>query len=284
MSRWFRHYAGMMSDPKFGGVARFCKRSRAEVLFVWGCLLESASEYDSAVYSWDADAIAEMLGIETEVAQAIHDALAAKGLIEGGRIASWDRRQFKSDDSAERVKEHRQRKKIASETTPKPVVTPCNGDVTPPETEAYPDTETEKNPPPTIARETDQIWVERLAEVTALAGEALDRTSPAVHQFSDLRLFCEPANGEPCTWPEVLDATRACAASALRRRKPIRSWTWLKDHVYPLRDRRVAGAPAVQALSSGPDPPRRHSLAEQIGDESRRAKEMTLTALRTANG
>lgn len=142
MSRWFRHYAGMMSDPKFGGVARFCKRSRAEVLFVWGCLLESASEYDSAVYSWDADAMAELLGIETEEAQAIHDGLAAKGLIADGRIGSWDKRQFTSDDSKERVKAHRKRKKAVTGQPANTNVTGCNGDVTAPEAETDTDTDT----------------------------------------------------------------------------------------------------------------------------------------------
>jgi hypothetical protein len=142
MSRWFRHYAGMMSDPKFGGVARFCKRSRAEVLFVWGCLLESASEYDSAVYGWDADAVAELLGIETETAQAIHDALEAKGLIGGGRIEAWDKRQFKSDDSSERVRKHRSSRKAVTEQSHNADETACNGDVTPPETEAEPEADT----------------------------------------------------------------------------------------------------------------------------------------------
>lgn len=153
MSRWFRHYAGMMSDPKFGGVARFCKRSRAEVLFVWGCLLESASEYDSAVYSWDADAIAEMLAIETDQAQAIHDALEAKGLIASGKICSWDRRQFKSDDSAERVRKHRASKKSVSNQHNNDTVTIGNGDVTPPETE----TETERSTSVANAPEVSSI-------------------------------------------------------------------------------------------------------------------------------
>jgi hypothetical protein len=144
LSRWFRHYAGMMSDPKFGGVARFCKRSRAEVLFVWGCLLESASEYDSATYSWDADAMAELLGIETEDAQAIHDALLEKGLIEAGRIASWDKRQFKSDDSSERVREHRKRRRAVKSAQGNGYETLHVTPVTPPETE----TETDKPPKP----------------------------------------------------------------------------------------------------------------------------------------
>lgn len=143
MSRWFRHYAGMMGDPKFAGVARLCKRSRAEVLFVWGVLLESASEGNSAVYEWDADVVGELLNLDTPEAQSIHDAMLAKGLLADGLIASWDRRQFVSDDSAERVKAHRQRQKDARNAVGNGDVTVRNGDVTPPETETYPEVDRE---------------------------------------------------------------------------------------------------------------------------------------------
>lgn len=139
MSRWFRHYAGMMGDPKFAGVARLCKRSRAEVLFVWGIILESAAEGASASYEWDADVVGELLNLDTPDAQAIHDAMVAKGLLANGAVASWDRRQFTSDDSSERVKAHRQRRRADRNATGNDDVTTCNAVVTPPETETEPE-------------------------------------------------------------------------------------------------------------------------------------------------
>lgn len=202
MSRWFRHYAGMMSDPKFGGVARFCKRSRAEVLFVWGCLLESASECDSAFYSWDADAIAELLAIDTEEAQAIHDALEAKGLIAGGRIAAWDKRQFKSDDSSQRVKEHRERQKAAKEAARNASETACNGDVTPPDTET--ETDTSKGVEP---------------EQSAATGVATVRGSP--------KIVSDKPKAKPVwlTEPDFCALWNGCTAD-MRRRSESREKTY----------------------------------------------------------
>lgn len=263
MSRWFRHYAGMMADPKFGGVARFCKRSRAEVLFVWGCLLETASEYDSAVYSWDADAMAELLGIETEQAQAIHDGLVAKGLLEGGRIASWDKRQFKSDDSAERVRAHRQRQKTETKQQPNADVTARNGDVTPPETETDTDSETDtttvakapvvgraKAPKGRASRLCPQDWNPSIADLGVAQAEG----------FSD-----DDAERELAKFRDHEFRTAHSSWS-----KTYRNWM-----------RTAAERQRLRPQSQGPP---RHSLAEQIGDESRRATELTLQRLKADNG
>lgn len=133
MTRWFRHYAGMMADPKFGGVARRCKRSRAEVLFVWGCLLEGAAEHGSDAYTWDADAVADLLGIDTEDARSIHNELEQSGLVREGRICRWNERQFTSDSSTERSRKHREAMRNGDATLQQQHATP-------PETES----ETEK--------------------------------------------------------------------------------------------------------------------------------------------
>src|ERR1700748_1674717 len=131
-----------MSDPKFGGAARVCKRSRAEVLFVWGCLLESCAEANSETYSFDADAVADLLDIDTEHAQSIHDALVQKGLLDDGKVVSWGRRQFTSDDSSKRVREHRQRRKTVTNEVGNVDETLHVTDVTPPYTETDTDTTT----------------------------------------------------------------------------------------------------------------------------------------------
>lgn len=114
MSRWFRHYVGMAADPKFGGVARRCSNvaatlrvSRADVLFVWSCILESAAEANSSSYSFDADAIAELMGCETSTVNLIHEELQSSGLVKKGQICKWDARQFTSDSSTQRSRKHR---------------------------------------------------------------------------------------------------------------------------------------------------------------------------------
>tara|TARA_R110000868_G_scaffold395162_1_gene666723 strand:+ start:43 stop:561 length:519 start_codon:yes stop_codon:yes gene_type:complete len=92
MGRWFRHYAGMCADPKFGGVARRAKVGRDRVVFVFAFILESASERNNGgSYDWDADAIADLLNCETDEITRVHGELEASGIVGEGRIASWAR-------------------------------------------------------------------------------------------------------------------------------------------------------------------------------------------------
>jgi hypothetical protein len=46
MSRWFRHYAGMMRDDKLVRVAIRSKQTIERVVWVYGAILESAAELD----------------------------------------------------------------------------------------------------------------------------------------------------------------------------------------------------------------------------------------------
>jgi hypothetical protein len=167
MSRWFRHYAGMMADPKFGAIARRSKTSRAEVLFVWGCILESAAESESAAYVWDADLCGELLNCDSERAQLIHDEMERSGLVAGGRVTSWDRRQFVSDNSTERSRKHRATKR--------------NGDATlqgvaasPPKTETETYTVPNGTAEPAASAEPDYrhlVWTETVQTVIRLFGK-----------------------------------------------------------------------------------------------------------------
>jgi uncharacterized protein YdaU (DUF1376 family) len=96
-------------------------------------------------------------------------------------------------------------------------------------------------------RASDAIWIERLAEAWDVGGEGLNLTMGGMHSARDLRSLVEPTSGEPCTWPEVLDAIRADAAKAKIRGKPIRAWTWIHETALAMRDRRLAGLPAPNA-------------------------------------
>lgn len=141
MSRWFRHYAGMMADPKFGAVARRTRTSRAEVLFVWGCILESAAENESAAFTWDADLCGELLNCDSERAQLIHDEMERSGLVADGRVSSWERRQFVSDTSTERSRKHRAARRNVAATGCNVAATPSHAAASPPETETETETE-----------------------------------------------------------------------------------------------------------------------------------------------
>lgn len=143
MSRWFRHYAGLTADPKFGGIARRAKATKERVVFVWCCLLESAADAnEGGAYGIDADSIADLLGCETAEIEAILQQFEAAGLIGAGRIAKWADRQFESDTSASRTRRYRERKRLGDDDVTSQAVT-----VTPPETETDTDTELPVEPP-----------------------------------------------------------------------------------------------------------------------------------------
>lgn len=112
MSRWFRHYAGMVRDDKLVRAALKSKQSIERVVWIWGAVLESAAEIDSdARYEVDADEIAHFLRCKPAAVVAVLDALQELGRIDGTTVTSWAKRQFKSDRSNARVAAHREKKR-----------------------------------------------------------------------------------------------------------------------------------------------------------------------------
>lgn len=157
---WLRWWHGTVTDPKFQRVARMSGASVAEVLAVWACLLECASAVPESgdgvtacdadvtpcdvtvthvtrgdVTNFDCDDHDVLLGFCDGKTALVVAALNERGLITGGRLASWDERQpalrdstgKRQSSSAARTKAYRARKKAAEN------VTPCdaNSDVTP---------------------------------------------------------------------------------------------------------------------------------------------------------
>jgi hypothetical protein len=120
MSRWFRLYDDLVDDPK---IQRLPGETVKALLNLW-CL---ASQNDGLLPA--ADDIAFKLRMKSAKVDHLLSVLGECGLIDsdetGLRPHNWNARQFKSDVSNERVKQHRQRKRNVT-----PTVT-----VTPPETE-----------------------------------------------------------------------------------------------------------------------------------------------------
>lgn len=112
MSRWFRHYAGMMRDDKMVRVALRSKQPVERVLWVWGAILESAAEVDQdGQYDFDCAEAAYFLRADEADVSAILDALTDAGRVADGFVVKWGNRQFASDSSKERVAAYRQRKR-----------------------------------------------------------------------------------------------------------------------------------------------------------------------------
>lgn len=146
MSRWFRHYAGMMRDEKLVRITIKARQPIERVLWIWGAILESAAEIDDdGRYDIDTAEIAYFLRTEEEKILAIHGAMEEANHVGNSRVINWGDRQFKSDRSNERVAKFREAQKTAKNGG-KATTAACNvtvtGDVTPgnaPETETETD-------------------------------------------------------------------------------------------------------------------------------------------------
>lgn len=124
MSRWFRVYDDMVDDPK---VQRLAPPLFKALVNLWCLASQNAGNLPSM------DAIAFKLRTSVEKTQKILEKLRDAGLLDGdesdSRPHNWDSRQFKSDQSNERVKRYRERQRNVT-----PIVTQAVTE-TPPETE-----------------------------------------------------------------------------------------------------------------------------------------------------
>lgn len=112
MSRWFRHYAGMMRDEKLVRVAIKSKQPIERVLWIWGAVLESAAEIDdNGRFDLDPAEVAYFLRTDEDDVGAVLAALADAGRLAGTLVVNWGDRQFSSDRSRDRQAAYRERKR-----------------------------------------------------------------------------------------------------------------------------------------------------------------------------
>lgn len=140
---WFRMYAEFANDPKVQMMSEVDQR-RFVMLLCMRCSNDHVTLQDNEV--------AFQLRItEDEWAQTKARFLAKRLIDEDNLPAAWDKRQFTSDSSAERVRKHRERKKQEAKHQ-------RNVTVTPPDT----DTDTDKEAAASSTEETPAL--ERKAE------------------------------------------------------------------------------------------------------------------------
>ena len=107
-NQWFRLYAEFATDPKVQMMSEANQRRFIMVLCL-RCSNDDVTLHDEEV--------AFQLRISNEEWATTKALFLAKGLInENNTPAAWERRQFVSDSSAERVRRHRENKKRALET------------------------------------------------------------------------------------------------------------------------------------------------------------------------
>lgn len=112
MSRWYRAYEGTVTDAKLAEAAMIAEVSRSVSIAAWHCLLESAATVNNCgSYETSARRVAIVLCEPLDRVEALFGAYEEIGLIGKGAVKSWKKRQFTSDNSAERVAKHRAKKK-----------------------------------------------------------------------------------------------------------------------------------------------------------------------------
>lgn len=141
MSRWFRHYAGMMRDEKLVRVAVQSKQSIERVLWIWGAILESAAEVqDNGRFDIDPSEVAYFLRCDDADVRAVQASLESVGRIADGVVMRWNDRQFESDNSRERQRRYRDRRKQDRDRHGDDPTPSRDGEVTLQETETDTDT------------------------------------------------------------------------------------------------------------------------------------------------
>lgn len=139
MSRWYRAYEGTVTDAKLGEVALVAGCSRSVVIAAWHSILEDcAAVNDGGRYETTPRRVAVILSEPVNAIEAVFGELEALGLIGGGAVSAWKRRQFEGATSTERSRKHREAKRNADATLQQQ-------DATPPETDT--DTDTQSSVP-----------------------------------------------------------------------------------------------------------------------------------------
>ena len=129
MTRWFRLYDDVLNDPKV-------QRLSGESFKFWINMLCIASKNGGVLPGIEDMAFA--LRVSNDVCTSLIDELKTCGLIDGSKRLvphGWEKRQYKSDTSTDRVKRFRERSRNVTETVSE----------TAPDTDTETDTDTDKN-------------------------------------------------------------------------------------------------------------------------------------------
>jgi len=120
---WFRFYSEAIGDIKFSKIARTCGMSKPEVMGAWLMILCAASDspergslYVTLQERYTIDDVTELLGFTKRKTQKFILSLVKMDMLKCKYgvfyIVNWDKRQYASDNSGDRVRKHREIKKM----------------------------------------------------------------------------------------------------------------------------------------------------------------------------
>jgi hypothetical protein len=172
MFDWFRSWHGAPTDLKWLVIAKHANTTPGVVSAIVWALLDHASQVEERgdVSGFNCETYAAFSGFEEDTVRAVFSAMQAKHIIVDGRIAQWEKRQPKREDSSSgRVREHREKnRKHASKTPP--------SDDAPPAAPAQ-SSATESKPTPEVLISPEAL---NLAdEIAVAAGHELEFVPPA---------------------------------------------------------------------------------------------------------
>lgn len=244
MNRWFRFYGEALNDHKVQSLS-------PDLFKTWVNLLCAASLNDGVLPT--AERLSFELRVSAHEMQTRLDDLILLGLLDirdDKRLEphNWSRRQWKSDDSKERVRKFRAKNaEVTVRTEKQPTKRPRNDDVT--VTVTPPDTESDTEKKQSSARETRDCatlpdrFVDRMVEA---AGDCL------ANSVNCLGLLTEAT---PRMWldsgcdleRDILPTLRAAAKKYAGRK--ISSWSYFTGMISEAKAKRLAGMPvaSVQA-------------------------------------
>jgi len=258
MSRWFRHYAGMMRDEKLVKVAVKSKQTVERVVWVWGAILESAAEInDAGRYELDAGEAAYFLRCDEGDILCVVECLESIGRLHAGVVARWSDRQFDSDSSRERQRRYRERIKAGSDVQKRHGdvgETSRDGGVTAQETETETYTAPASDEAAAACSGPDldpQVLESRLRDAAGdkmqpHGGFVVGPVMELIRQGADIDL-------------DVLPTVRSVAA---RLGRPARSWDYFVPAIKEAFDKRKA-AGSWEHRSGAPPPVKPASPAMQ---------------------
>lgn len=120
--KWFRLYHGLANDLSLAVAAQQAQMTRGDMLALWLCLLDHASQAapSGSIAQFEKDETALLLGLPVETIDSALTALRTRKKIDSHqRIVSWDKYQ---PNSTERVRAMRARRNTPIKT---PVMPPA---------------------------------------------------------------------------------------------------------------------------------------------------------------
>ena len=253
MSRWFRHYAGMVRDAKLVSASIASKQPIERVVWVWGAILESAAEIDDGgKFNLDAAEGAYFLRADEADICGIMDALVRLQRISDGCVVHWGDRQFTSDRSADRQARYRERKqgKTGGSDENKTsgdgaVASPSrHGDAPETETEA----KTDKTRPPVSVADGARDFFD-------LVWEAFPRNPTSNEGKAEATFRATKASDQPVILAAAQRYSRWFAEDCQRRKRTVDAGlsfaphlaTWIETGAW-----KEAGALSIKAENSAP--------------------------------